>query len=65
MTGLGPDTTRVWDLNTHFRDTIPDVMTLPQAFQKNGYVTARAGKIYRYGVLLRSARQVLSILEVA
>lgn len=50
MTGLGPDTTKVWDLNTHFRDTIPEVTTLPQAFQKNGYFTARAGKIYHYGV---------------
>ena len=50
MTGLGPDTTRVWDLNTHFRDTVPDAITLPQAFQKNGYFTARAGKIYHYGV---------------
>ncbi len=50
MTGLAPDTTRVWDLNTHFRDTIGGVTTLPQAFQKNGYFTARAGKIYHYGV---------------
>jgi len=50
MTGLAPDTTKVWDLNTHFRDTLPNVLTLPQAFQKNGYFTARSGKIYHYGV---------------
>jgi len=48
MTGLAPDTTKVWDLNTDFRDTIPQTVTLPQLFQKNGYFTARAGKIYHY-----------------
>ena len=48
MTGLAPDSTRVWDLNTDFRDTIPGTVTISQLFQKNGYFTARAGKIYHY-----------------
>ena len=50
MTGMAPDTTGVYDLQRHFRETLPDVVTLPQLFQKNGYFTARAGKIYHYGV---------------
>jgi len=46
MTGLRPNSTRVWDLWTDFRETIPDVVTLPQYFKKNGYHTAAVGKIY-------------------
>lgn len=49
MTGLAPDTTQVYNLQKHFRSVIPDVMTLSQCFQKNGYYTARVGKIYHYG----------------
>jgi uncharacterized sulfatase len=50
MTGLAPDTTTVYDLRKHFREQLPNVVTLPQLFQKNGYFAARAGKIYHYGV---------------
>jgi uncharacterized sulfatase len=46
MTGLRPQTTRVLDNKTHFRDTIPDAVTLPQWFRGRGYIAARAGKIF-------------------
>jgi len=46
MTGLRPDSTRVWDLATRFRHTIPDAVTLPQYFMKNGYDAVSFGKIF-------------------
>jgi iduronate 2-sulfatase len=49
MTGLRPDTTRVFDLQYHFRTGLPDVVTLPQMFMRAGYYAARVGKIYHYG----------------
>ncbi len=46
LTGTRPDTTKVWDLVTHFRDALPDVVTLPQHFKNSGYFVQGMGKIY-------------------
>jgi iduronate 2-sulfatase len=46
LTGLRPDSTRIYDLETHFRTTVPDVVTLPQYFKQNGYYTVGVGKIF-------------------
>lgn len=46
LTGLRPDSLRLWNNGTHFRDLRPDVVTLPQWFRQNGYVTRDVGKIF-------------------
>ena len=49
MTGLRPDTIRIWDLATHFRHNVPDVVTVSQHFKNHGYHSERLGKIYHTG----------------
>ena len=45
LTGLRPDTIGVRDLYTHYRDTVPHVVTLPQYFLTCGYHTRSIDKI--------------------
>jgi uncharacterized sulfatase len=49
MTGLRPGTTRVFNLQYHFRSGLPDVVTLSQLFKNAGAAAVRVGKIYHYG----------------
>lgn len=46
FTGMRPDSTGIHDLFTHFRDTIPDAVTITQHLRKNGYQTIGMGKVY-------------------
>jgi iduronate 2-sulfatase len=50
MTGVRPDTSKVWDLVTSFRVALPDVVTLGQQFKTNGYFVQGMGKIYHGGL---------------
>ncbi len=50
LTGLRPTTTRVMDNATHFRKTLPDAVTLPELFRKNGYEAIGLGKVFHRGL---------------
>jgi iduronate 2-sulfatase len=46
LTGRRPDTLHLWNNGTHFRETNPDVPTLPLHFKAHGYTTRCVGKIF-------------------
>ena len=50
MTGLRPDTIKVYENRTQFRETTPDAVSMPQSFKNAGYSVARVGKLFHYGV---------------
>jgi len=54
LSGLRPDTTRVWTIGPYFRETMPgrtgmSVRTLPQYFKEAGYHTVGGGKVFHPG----------------
>eukprot|EP00054_Salpingoeca_dolichothecata_P035008 m.4292 g.4292 ORF g.4292 m.4292 type:complete len:519 (-) comp4965_c0_seq1:67-1623(-) len=53
LTGLRPDTSKVWKIGPYFRETMgaagKNVVTLPQFFKEHGYNTTGAGKIFHPG----------------
>ncbi len=50
LTGKRPDTTKIYDLRTHIRTTMPDVVTLQQHFKNNGYFSVGIGKLFHVGL---------------
>ncbi len=62
LTGRRPDETQIhtnsgrnretgeYNSSPHFRDHIPDTVTMPQRFRQADYFVARIGKLYHYGV---------------
>ena len=50
LSGLRPDSTRVWDLQTPLHTTRPEIETLPRHFKANGYTTISLGKVYHHRV---------------
>jgi iduronate 2-sulfatase len=46
LTGKRPDSLKLWNNGTHFRELNPDVITLPQWFMQQGYNSRCVGKIF-------------------
>ena len=49
LTGLRPRTLKIEHIDTYFRDTVPEVVTLPQLFKEHGYHTSYVGKVFHGG----------------
>lgn len=62
LTGRRPDTIRVWNMTTSFRQTSPGVVPLPEHFKNNGYFAQSLGKIY-HGVPPMADPQSWSVPE--
>ncbi|EGD78111.1 iduronate-2-sulphatase [Salpingoeca rosetta] len=49
LTGRRPDTTKVWDLDTYWRQAGGNFTTLPEVFKESGYWTVGMGKVFHPG----------------
>ena len=57
LLGLRPDSTEIWSNGSrhkHFRDHLPDVVTLPQHFKNHGYHSQSLGKIFHGAFVVRN-----------
>lgn len=50
LTGLYPNSTGIHQNALIFRQTIPNQLSLPQAFRQQGWFAGRIGKLYHYNV---------------
>ncbi len=50
LSGRYPATTRILQIGPALRETMPDIVTLPQHFKNHGYHTRSLGKIYHVGI---------------
>ncbi len=50
MSGRRPATTRIYTIGPALRETMPEVITLPQLFKNNGWFTRSLGKVYHIGI---------------
>ncbi len=48
MTGMRPSTTGVYDNSQFWKPVLPDAVTMPMFFKRNGYRVAGAGKIFHH-----------------
>jgi iduronate 2-sulfatase len=48
LSGVRPDTSKIYNNNTPVRKAMPNVTTLPEHFKNNGYETLSIGKIYHH-----------------
>ncbi|XP_066104894.1 iduronate 2-sulfatase [Saccopteryx bilineata] len=50
LTGRRPDTTRLYDFDSYWREQAGNFSTIPQYFKENGYVTMSVGKVFHPGI---------------
>ena len=50
LTGMRPETSGIYDNNIKFSKDLPNVVSLPEHFRKNGYQVYGVGKLFHGGV---------------
>jgi arylsulfatase A-like enzyme len=50
LSGRHPETTRIFTIGPALRETMPEVITLPQHFKLHGYFARSLGKVFHVGI---------------